>query len=1519
MRRFAHIAKRVLFWMFAGTLTLVAGVIIALQFKPVRSFAVQHALAAVRGSLKGDLYIDDVRWPSFGQIELSGVSLFDRDGRPVLTLPSLIVRIRLGELLHQRVQIDRVELDHPYVEFADFGDEEGLLSVFGSDEPKPAEPKAKNSDFSPIPVQIDQLCIEAGQVGLAPDEARQLLLHRIQGCARLHMGYNLTVALDQLRAQVQNRGQDVLEIVPRKDLEQLSNLAANGGKGEGPTRVGLAGKFSMREAMSYDAYLDIRQLTAASLNGLGVDASWLHAPLNADAHAYSPGEAIRFRLEALAKTSLVRLHGEWTDAKQLQAQIESEHLELQPFGVDGIEPLAFSLDARGDFSRPSALGLQAELKRARMGGVPLPEISVKAERLASGAVDVAALSARQGDSHIEAQGRLEADGGMRAQADLVLPALEKLPVAKLGKLDASGGLSGHLQFQRAATGTILAEASLSGRSLQLQNNVVSELELRAHASGAPQHPKLDVTLDARQLTLGAQQIPAAHLRLAGGPDRYDLSARADNRGLALDGWVAVDNPGYRGGFQLQAELDNEPLHASLDQVAFVPGDHLQIEKLRADYAGARLFADGRMELVDAKKQGRIRFGAAVPELAKLSQQFMQKAIPGRIEAVGELHGRLDQPALETRIRWMNGPALGKYASEFALYAKADMAEGRASAKLQASAGHAKAVADLDSRWQRDLPLSAALERAHHELHLNTRSLPIEQLASAGSDHAPMDLRGLLSGELTAKGNAKKLELDTRWQAEVRAARDPSALGLHFEGKYKDAKLELGLTADDQQGRLLDFKAAQSVNVEQLATKKKPLDELVMGTPWETHAKFEKRRLRELPLLRGLGLDRELTPITVATTLDIEHTPDQEPKGAWKTELDWEPASAQRAEIAPCSANAASKLVFSGKLEDGQLGLEGLLHSGDQDVARITSGLHTRVRDMLQNRFDHVGPTGVTVEVTKLDLSQIPLMCERGSGVVDARLTGKDLFAPAADFKLQLSAAGMVWDESDPLSLDANANSDGDKLAVRARFQTGAGGELRVDGALPIGFRGKDPLLIVNRAGPVALATKFNNVNLAALLAYAPGVARSSGRVAGEIDVKGTLQKPQVNGQLQLEDVSFTLPRLGQRFSHLNMKAALNGNTLRLSDGKFRDLDGSASIAAQLTFDRPDAWSAELNLNVRNFPVRKSGVMMGRADANVKAVAKSTPKEMTVVITLTEVAIQLTSSDMGDVQSLDPNPEIQFTDALSTKPTPKPTDEGEQTTTSAPTVIMIETPDAIWVRRDDFAVQMKTKLKITLGEEHPDMRGTIDLLRGYLSVLGQNFDIKRGRVTFTGGEKVDPQLEITAENTTSGGAKIVLEVTGFVQAPKLAFTKDGQSVTAGEAITAMTGHGSSGGSDQGFQDQIASAAIGMTTGLLTLGARREFGDWVPMLSVEPGTQTRVRVGVEADRFIPNFMRGFVHGAYVEGIVSSGQNASQDTTAGAETNTASGTGVLLELMLPKSLVWAGQYGPGAAWSVDLDWRP
>jgi translocation and assembly module TamB len=1369
-------------------------------------------------------------------------------------------------------------------------------------------------------VRLDEVCIAAGQVALRPDDARNLLLRRLDGCTAISIGKQLVIAPGDLSAELQNKGAVVLEIEPRAKLPKLAGAAADGGTG--PARLALSGKLAIGDDMLFDGYVALRRLDQHTLQALAVDGSFLHAPVSLDAHAHTTSPTIKYQVDVLAGASNARLTGTWTEQKILHAKLTSSHLDPRAFSDAQLDPASFELDALVDLSKDDRVGLEAQLKRPALGTLPLPDVSLRATRMQSGVIDVAKLVLKQASAVISATGRLAADGGMRAQADVSVPQLSEVPAVKRAVPDLEGNLTAQLQLQRARGGDIAADVTLGLRSLQLQANRADTVDLTLHARGAPARPELDAHLSVQGIMLGKERVTRADLTLAGGPTRYDLTARAPDHDVVLDGYVMAEQPGWSGAFELGAKLFDEKLSASLKHVLFVPNDSVRIDQLRAEYVGARVFADGQISLGAHPELSSLRFGVTVPKLADLSKRFMDSDLPGRIEAVGGVKGALDQPALEARLRWLNGPRFAKHETELSIYTKIDLAAARADADVRARAGKARADMKLRSRWRKGQPLTAAVESGQNDVTLETRGISLEALASSGDRPPPVGMRGLLSGQLELHGNQRDFKLDTHWQADVRAGRDPNALALALHANYEKAKVLIELSANDQFGRLLDFDYHHDLDVPQLMAASKPLAELVQQTVWEANAKFNKRRVRELPLVRGLGLGQDLAPLTVETTMHVKHQPGSEPTGELKTDLVWEPSASTEALLAPCSQNSHGNAQFTAKLDNGEVALALTSHEAEREVARIESGLHAKLADLLAGRTDHVGPTAVTMTLTDFELAQVPIVCERGRGSLTAQIKGTDLFATTADFDMKLEGRGMSWDESPTLDVRLNGKAEDDHLRVRTKLQTDDG-ELRIDGILPIGFRGRDPLLLVNRSGPVNLTTHWHHVDVASLLAYVPAIARASGHLNGQIDVTGPLNQPIGRGQLQFDDVSFTLPRLGQRFSHLNLKAQVDNRTLRLSEGKFKDLDGSATLAAQVSFKDPQSISAELNLNVRNFPVRRSGVMMGRADADINVVGKTNPGSTDVQVTLKNVAIELTTSDMSGVQSLERDPEIEFTDALisrdADKDQPVEDPNGSPSSGGPPVQISIQSPTPMWVRRDDFAVQMSAKLKIVVGNGPPDMTGTIDLIRGYISLLGTSFDIKRGKVTFTGGEKVDPLLEVTAEHDANNGDKIKVEVTGFVQAPKLAFYVNDEAVTAGDAIAAISGRGNSGGGNA--EQAMASAAIGMTTGLLSLGARREFGDWVPMLSIEQGAQTKVRVGVEADRFIPSFLKGFVHGAYVEGIVASGDanNGSGAASQGSETNVSSGTGVLLELMLPKSFVWAGQYGPGDAWSVDLDWRP
>jgi hypothetical protein len=206
------------------------------------------------------------------------------------------------------------------------------------------------------------------------------------------------------------------------------------------------------------------------------------------------------------------------------------------------------------------------------------------------------------------------------------------------------------------------------------------------------------------------------------------------------------------------------------------------------------------------------------------------------------------------------------------------------------------------------------------------------------------------------------------------------------------------------------------------------------------------------------------------------------------------------------------------------------------------------------------------------------------------------------------------------------------------------------------------------------------------------------------------------------------------------------------------------------------------------------------------------------------------------------------------------------------------------------------------------------------LLGQSFDVERGRISFAGGHDLEPTLDIVAQHRASGGVIVTVEATGTVRQPELRFLVDGAPVTAGEALAAATGSRTGSGSGADAEQQIGAMATGLVSGVLTLGARRSLGEWVPVLAIEnTQTESRLRAGIDARSLIPKFLRPIVVDAYVEGILSATKNRNGNESGAADASPQTDAAVLLELRFPHDLVGEVQYGPGPGWSTDLSWEP
>ncbi len=383
-------------------------------------------------------------------------------------------------------------------------------------------------------------------------------------------------------------------------------------------------------------------------------------------------------------------------------------------------------------------------------------------------------------------------------------------------------------------------------------------------------------------------------------------------------------------------------------------------------------------------------------------------------------------------------------------------------------------------------------------------------------------------------------------------------------------------------------------------------------------------------------------------------------------------------------------------------------------------------------------------------------------------------------------------------------------SVNARIEdTAATGKLTLD----LGGLGQvDADLAVRELGQ---ANRLNgSVNariddLALVSAFVPQVANTEGRLLADLQLGGTLPVPVIKGELRVVDAAADLPDTGTRVHNVQLGVVADGS------GPLT-LGGSAeSGAGKLTLDGLlDPAGPRLDLNI--------------VGENFEAMAT---QEIQVIIA-PDLSIRLADGDLR-VQG-----EVKVPKALISPP-----DISSGVAVSDDVVIVNdpnmppEQPEATQNPEQPAGLDLFASVRVTLGDDvrveaagfkgkldgsllveqtpqlAPRGTGAIQVETGQYKVYGQELDINRGRVLFSGGPVDNPGLDLEVardvDDVTAG-----VQVTGTVKNPRLQLYSD--PVMPDTSILSYLLFGRPPDARSGSESELlykAAAAIGFSGGNL----------------------------------------------------------------------------------------------------------
>jgi len=434
------------------------------------------------------------------------------------------------------------------------------------------------------------------------------------------------------------------------------------------------------------------------------------------------------------------------------------------------------------------------------------------------------------------------------------------------------------------------------------------------------------------------------------------------------------------------------------------------------------------------------------------------------------------------------------------------------------------------------------------------------------------------------------------------------------------------------------------------------------------------------------------------------------------------------------------------------------------------------------------------------------------------------------------------------------------------------------------------------------------LNLDLLGPLSPAVQQSAGFLTLDLHVTGTLQQPQVRGELLLRDGVLQLAATGERYQDMQVHLVFAGDRVTIERLQLASRSGPLQVTGWFEHANLALRQVDIAVSARNFSAIHTSAVEAAVSADITARGTLQAVTVTGSVTVPQARLRLEQIPGSGPKVVQP---WELTIAGVYGPGPKALGTGKGPAAvptwgdlSLPFVradLQIDIPRNVWLQGPSTAIELSGNMRVTKDLRAPFiLSGSIETVRGSASYYGKRFTVESGRVTFTGTPELNPMLDVTATQKVSEYL-VSIHVTGRAQQPTLALSSTPELPQA---------------------DIVSLLVLGKTTDRLTKSERNSLGDTAQQLAggVIAGELEKTlgkALGLDTIEVSPGARLGsgsFKVGRYVtqDLFLSLGREAGQDS------GTSGGTSVGLEYSLNRRLKVRGSSSDQGETAVDFLWR-
>jgi translocation and assembly module TamB len=435
---------------------------------------------------------------------------------------------------------------------------------------------------------------------------------------------------------------------------------------------------------------------------------------------------------------------------------------------------------------------------------------------------------------------------------------------------------------------------------------------------------------------------------------------------------------------------------------------------------------------------------------------------------------------------------------------------------------------------------------------------------------------------------------------------------------------------------------------------------------------------------------------------------------------------------------------------------------------------------VKGRFGFSGPQDLSLRIDRFSLDALAAFLpeEPGmSGVLDAeaRIAGTAA-APEITGLVRLSDASIAGQAYAGASADLKYH---DKLAsLRLAVQQDATHTLTGAGTLPVDLSWHDGWR-VDFGDKMEFRARSAGISLAFLNAFAgKAVENIGGEVSLDVLARGSIKRPDVQGTFQLRDGKAKVVPLGVDIAAIAVTASLDSHNLIVRDLSARAKDGEIRGSGSLALRDFAISAVKLSLSAKQWPAIATERYQVKVAGNIDVQGSLEAPKVTGRLTVTDGALRpdLAFLEQSKVPLKRDETIVVIKNNRVVAPAPE---QGAKPAMLAKgglfenvsVDLIVNAPGNLWIRHPDLVSELSGDIRARkMPGRELDLTGRIEIVRGWLAFQGRRFQLVRGVIEFTGGDKIVPLLDIVARYRVQDYQVQVL-VSGTVEKPTLALTSE----------------------------------------------------------------------------------------------------------------------------------------------------